>query len=129
MNLTVQYHENVDLVEAVPAAEITKENVWKTIEEALKVAKNHGCLRLLFDIRQCPIGQSMTQGLSTMNNLMAIPGMTYKHRTAVIFDPSTYPTERAEFIENVVNNRANPAFRIFASREGALAWLTAQSPE
>ncbi|MBI1286825.1 MAG: hypothetical protein GC178_04530 [Flavobacteriales bacterium] len=124
MQLTILYDADTAIVRATPVAAITKENVRKTIQRALKVANDHDCLLLFFDIRKCLLGQSLTQGLNTMSHLMDIPGMTFKHKTAVIFDPERYPTERAEFIENVVNNRANPAFRIFLNEDEAVRWLT-----
>lgn len=123
MELKISYSKQLDVVIATPVASITKENVWKTIRETLEVCDQNNCFNIVYDVRQCKLGQSTTQSLQTMGNLGNFPGMTFKHRTAVVYNPKLYPTERAEFVENVINNRANPAYRIFIDYDDAMKWL------
>ncbi|MCF8462074.1 MAG: hypothetical protein K9G46_15235 [Flavobacteriales bacterium] len=123
MELTVTYNLEQHIVIATPIGVINKKNVLKTFVEALKLSKKESCFNLLFDIRLCPLGQSMTDGLRLMSNLTSIPGMTFRHRTAVVFNPENYPIDRATFIENVINNRANPAYRVFTTIDAATKWL------
>lgn len=127
MELTITYNPEQQLVISTPIGPINKGNVLKTFEQTLKIAHKENCFNLLFDIRQCPLGQSMADGLTLMSNLTSISGMTFKHRSALVFNPENYPTERAEFIENVVNNRANPAYRVFIDMEKAIVWLVGSS--
>ncbi len=123
MELNITYLEEYNVMEATPVADITKENVWRTIKETLVACRQHECFNILYDIRKCKLGQSTAQSLATMGDLRQLPGMTFRHRTAVVYNPELYPTERAEFVENVVNNRANPAYRIFLDKRAALKWL------
>jgi len=123
MELNILYNETTGIVMCKVVGDIVKENIHTTIIEGIKVGNQHGSNRLLFDIKECAVGQSLAEGLAAMENIAKLPGMTYLHRTAVLFDPAKYPAERAHFIENVVNNRPNPAYRVFTQEKAAIEWL------
>ena len=127
MELTVTYNAEQQIVVATPIGSMNKANVLKTFNEALKLSNKENCFSLLFDIRMCPLNQTQTEALSVMSDLTKLPGMTYRHRNAVVFNPENYPADRAEFIENVVNNRANPAYRVFTTIDSAKEWLVGAS--
>lgn len=99
------------------------ENVRTTVNKALELSKLHRCPQLLFDIRKCPIRQTLLEGFEGMSDLRKSIGLELSFKIAIVYDPAVYPTERAQFIENVVVNRANPAFRMFSDYDEALAWL------
>ncbi|MDZ4845019.1 MAG: STAS/SEC14 domain-containing protein [Chitinophagales bacterium] len=102
---------------------MTTENVRKTTGLALQLAKEHGSNRLLFDISKMKLGQSSLQGFLDMKNMGATTGLMIENKCAVVYNPATYPTERAGFIEALVTNRPNPAFKMFKSCEAAIQWL------
>jgi hypothetical protein len=125
MELNILFNETTGIVMAKAIGDIVKENIHTTIIEGINAGNRHGSNRLLFDITECAVGQSLAEGLAAMENIAKLPGMTYLHRVAIIFDPAKYPSERAHFIENVVNNRPNPAYRVFTAEKAAIDWLLA----
>jgi hypothetical protein len=77
----------------------------------------------LFDIRNCPIKQTLLDGFQGMRNLKDSTGLDLTYKIAVVYNPDIYPKERAQFIENVVENRANPTYKMFTDIDEAMAWL------
>lgn len=123
MELDVYYSTEHSIVIARPIGPVSRENVTKTIKRAMEVCKEHSCNYGLFDIRKCPVGQSMAQGFDLMQNLEKAFGVSIDFKMAVVYDPSLYPDDRARFIENVVVNRVNASYRMLKSMDEALAWL------
>lgn len=111
------------IIVTTPVAKITVENVRTTVDKALMLSKKHNCNLLLFDIRGCPVGQTLLDGFQGMSSMKESVGLNYNYKIAVIYDPKIYPRERAEFIENVVANRANPKFRMFTDFKEGESWL------
>ncbi|MEQ8360405.1 MAG: hypothetical protein RH860_13015 [Cytophagales bacterium] len=50
-------------------------------------------------------------------------GFQFDDIIAVIYNPSIYSKERAAFVETIVENRANPRFKMFTNKDNALNWL------
>jgi hypothetical protein len=123
MELTAYFDEENNVVVTTPVGEVTLENVKATTREALILSEKHTCYSLLFDIRQCPIGQSLSDGFWVMQDMKETLGLDYRYRVAIVYNPEIYPQERAQFIENVVVNRGNPNFKLYIELDQALAWL------
>lgn len=123
MELTAHYDKDMEIIVATPIGEVINDNIMVTVSKALELSEHHKCNHLLFDIRNCPINQSMTEAFELMSEANEKLGLTFKHFTAVVYDPKNFPTERAEFIENVVFNRGNPFFKMFVNRDEAIEWL------
>jgi hypothetical protein len=123
IEVTSLYNEEQGIIITTPVGEITMENVKTTVNEALKLSKVHHCNLLLFDIRKCSARQTLLDGFQGMRDMKSTTGLDYGHKIAVIYNPQFYPEERAQFIENVVTNRANPKFRMFTDIAEGTNWL------
>ena len=128
MELTLHYDKDSDIIIVKALAEITKENIRIASEKAIELSKKHHCNYLLIDLSECPIGQSLIDGFWSMQDMEKSFGLSLHYNLAVIYNPKTYPKERAQFIENVVTNRINPTLRMFASDEEARKWLKEKRP-
>ena len=123
MEITIDYDKDKDIVIATPVAEINQENIKSGVLETLKIAKQHRCFYLLLDMRKCQIGQSLMEGFLTMRNMNQTLGLSYEYKVAVVYNPASYPDDRANFIQTIVRNRANPPFRMFRELKDALVWI------
>ena len=123
MELTAYYDRGNDIVVAKPVAEITAENIKLGALKILKIAEKNHCCYLLVDLRKCPIGHSLVEGFLTMQNMKKSTGLSYKYKVAIVYDPTLYPDDRANFIETIVANRANPSFKMFKKTTDAMKWL------
>ncbi len=123
MEITVDYDRDQDIVITRPVAEITKENVRLAVKKALEISKRNNCYNLLFDTRKCPVGHTLVEGFLTMRDMKQNIGLSYNYKVAVLYNPSTYPESRANFIETIVSNRANPPFKMFRNKSNAIKWL------
>lgn len=123
IEVTAYYNEEYGIIITTPVAEVTMENVRTTVKEAMKLSEVHKCNLLLFDIRNCPIRQTLLDGFQGMSNMKDSMGLDYSYKIAVVYDPGIYPKERAEFIETVVTNRANPKYKMFTDIEEGMVWL------
>ncbi len=95
-------------------------------KKAIEIARKNKCHRFVFDIRNNPEGQTMLQAFSDMENMTKTLGFQFDDVIAIIYNPSIYSEERAEFVETIVNNRANPKFKMFTKIDNALNWLNAK---
>lgn len=123
MHITVVYDEERNIVVTTVSAPITNANIRRTIEETVQVAQRHGCRNLLFDIRRCTLQQSLMEAFKGVEDIRHTLGLDVEYKSAVVFDPGTYPVERAMFIENVIANRPNPLVRMFIDLQQASEWL------
>ncbi len=123
MELTAYYDNDNKIVFAKPIGEVTTINAKETTKKALELSKEYNCNSLLFDIRQCFLGQSIIEGFEAMSKIGETIGLTSNYKCAVVYDPNNFPDERANFIENVVKNRTNYNFKLFTGPEEALTWL------
>lgn len=126
MNITYHFDEENKIIVITPIGQVNYHNVKETTSVALEVSKQKKCFLLLFDIRKCPVGQGISEAFETIKDLDDVLGLSFLHKTAVIFDPSIYPKERASFIELVVTNRPNPKYKMFSNYEHGVSWLTAK---
>ncbi|MBN1952158.1 MAG: hypothetical protein JW801_13230 [Bacteroidales bacterium] len=123
MELSIQYKKDLGIVETVATGEINTENIYDAGHQSFEYSKKMNCLNLLVDIRKCTVTRSKMEAFLDMEKFMELTGLGYQYRCAVIFNPETYPVDRALFIETVVRNRPNPRFRMFSNRDEALKWL------
>lgn len=123
MKLDASYDSDKNIVVVEAEGLVTTESVKAAVLKALELSKEHDCYDLLFDITKCKAGQSLVQAFEAMSNLQQTTGLTHKHKCAVVFDPATYPMERAQFVENVVATRPNPELRLYTNGQEATQWL------
>lgn len=123
MELTVYYDYENHIVIAIPAGPVTTENIKTTTAKAIEFSKQYDCNFMLFDIRECKVGQSLMQGFYDMQDMRKTTGLSIAHKCAIVYDPVKYPENRAEFIENVVANRPNPTIKMFKTTEEAHQWI------
>src|SRR5262245_25567237 len=105
MKLETYYDSKNGIIVASAIGEITNENVKITLKEAMELSKQNNCLRILFDITGCSEPQPLIYGYQQMKDGLISEGLSLKHVCAVVYNPVTYPEDRAGFIENVVSNR------------------------
>lgn len=89
----------------------------------MDLAKQHQCNHLVFDIRKCKPTKTLVDAYWMMQSLESLAGLDVSYKCAIIFDPSVYPENRADFIEDVVVNRPNPPFKMFKNLDEAFEWL------
>jgi hypothetical protein len=123
MELVVFYDNKNHIVVAVPKGSVTSENVKATAEKALEFSKQHDCKFFLFDIRSCREAQPLIEGYHTMQDMRKTTGLEMHHKCAILYDPSTYSEQRAQFIEDVVANRPNPHLKVFKTLEAVHEWI------
>ena len=123
MELSVRFDTTDEIVKTTAIGPITTYNIRDASRQALVIANEKKCNRLLIDITECTVSRSMMEGFMDMQNFMDITGLRYHHKCAIVFNPEHYPLERAQFMETVVRNRPNPIFRMFTDRAEALEWL------
>lgn len=123
MQITATFDPENRIVITKVSALITNVNIRLTVERALAEAQKFKCEYLLFDVRECTPGQTMTEAFKGMEDMRSTMGMGVTYRSAVVFNPENYPVERAMFIENVVANRPNPLLRMFTDINMAIEWL------
>ena len=125
MGIEAYYDDDNDVVVVTPEkeGEVTTEVIKYAAGLAMKTAGEHRCDSLLFDITRMRQAQSLVQGFWDMNDLGKTTGLTFQYKCAVVYNPSTYSTGRAEYIEAVVTNRPNPLFKMFRSLKEAIEWL------
>lgn len=123
MELTAYFDQGNKVIVVESVGEVNTENIKATATKALELSKQHNNNLLLFDITKCSVGQSATQGFQDMQNMSETTGLTLDYKSAIVYDPNIYPTDRARFIENVVFNRGNQRFKVFTDRHEALKWL------
>lgn len=125
MKLTLKHDPHLNIVVAKPEGDVNQKNVTQTIIKTLELSSEKGCSRLLFDITECPIGQSLGEAFDGLINLQKTTGLSSSYRTAIIYNPIKFPVERAKFVEDVIANRGNLFFKTFNEEEEAISWLTA----
>ena len=123
MELVSKYDEVNNVVITEGSGEVDSEFVRSAALRAKKVAVDFDCHHFLFDIRKCYVMRSLVAGFQDMSNLGETTGLSLRDRVAVLFSPSSYPEDRARFIENVVTNRSNPVYKMFTDKQSAIDWL------
>ena len=123
MNIKVAYQPDSHIVTAEIEGDITNENVKKAVASIRETGEANDCNYTLMDIRKCREAQPLISGFQGMKDMNSFLGTTYKQVIAVVYDPKYYPSERAQFIENVVHNRPNPPFKITEDWDEAFEWL------
>lgn len=123
MEITSYYDTKNGVVYTTPVGEVRIDNVKATAKKALELAIKHRCKLLLFDIRNCPVKQTLLEGFQSMQNVKETLGFDNTYWIAIVYNPDIYPEDRAQFIETVVANRANPKYRMFKEADDAYSWL------
>jgi len=120
------YYDHVNHIVIVASEQedvVTTDKIKYATGLAMRLAHEHQCDFLLFDITNMKESQSLIQGFLDMSDLNKTTGLTAQFKCAVIYNPATYSDGRASFIEAVVTNRPNPMFKMFRTREAAIEWL------
>jgi hypothetical protein len=123
MEFVTEFDEVNKIVITEGTGEVNSEYVRTAAAEAMKIAGEHDCHNFLFDIRPAYVVRSLVAGFQDMSNLGETTGLSLRDRVAVLFSPSSYPEDRARFIENVVTNRSNPVYKMFTDKQSAIDWL------
>jgi len=125
MEATAHYdrENNIVLISGEGSSELTTEKVKHATALAMKVAVEHKCTNLLFDITMMREAQSIIQLFTDMSNISLTTGLGSEYKCAVFYNPATYSPNRAELVEIVVKNRPNPPFKMFTNRKEAVDWL------
>ena len=87
--------------------------------EAIKTGIDNGCHRLLYDMREARLGESISN-LYDRPEQAQVLGFDRTHRAAMLCSGID---EKVEFLETVARNRGFQ-FRIFTDEAECLAWLT-----
>ena len=117
---------NIVIVEGQHEGKLTTQVVMAASRVALKLACEHYCDLLLFDITMMKESQTIVQGYLAMKEMEKTTGITLNFKCAVVYDPCKYSPLRAEYIEAVVAHQRNPPFKMFSNRELAIDWLKAE---
>ena len=124
MEVKVKYEKTKHIIVSTSVGEITAESVKEMFKTTLEVSDKYNCNNLLLDMTACWATQPIFKAYDLGVKLTINTGLTSQHRCALIYDSALYPTERAKFIENVINNRPNPIFKIFEDRKEGRKWLS-----
>jgi hypothetical protein len=125
MEATAYYDRdnNIVVVAGEGSSELTTERVKHATALAMKVAMEHQCTNLLFDITMMKESQSIIQLFMDMSNISLTTGLSSEYKCAVLYNPATYSPNRAELVVIVVKNRPNPPFKMLTNRKEAVEWL------
>jgi hypothetical protein len=123
LKIEVFHNAALNIVFAIPEADVKRENVLLTINKAMTLSKELACAYVLFDIRNCKAGQTIIDGFTDMAGFGANFGVPDNYVIAVLFNAEKYPIDRAKFIESVTNTLPNPAYRMFMDYQLAIDWL------
>lgn len=121
--ITIQYRPDLDIVEAIASGVINTDSISKSGRKVDDIVQEYQCYRVLVDIRNCIVTRSKMEAFLDMERFMDLTGFSYEIKCAVVYNPGTYPDERANFIETVIRNRPNPRFRMFNNLDKSLNWL------
>lgn len=124
MEVKVKYEKTKHLIDSTSVGEITTESVKEMFKMTLEVSDKYNCNNLLLDMTACWATQPIFKAYDLGTKLTINTGLTSQHRCALLYDSALYPTERANFIENVINNRPNPIFKIFEDQKEGRKWMS-----
>ncbi|MEQ8517469.1 MAG: hypothetical protein RLN79_14800 [Cytophagales bacterium] len=123
MNIESSFDSQNNLVITRAEGKVETATNLAASKKAIEIARKNNCHRFIFDIRNNPEGQTLLQAFSDMESMKKTLGFQFDDIIAVIYNPSIYSKERAAFVETIVENRANPRFKMFTNKDNALNWL------
>ena len=123
MEHSVKYDSEKHVVITNATGPLSSENIREMARVSRVEAEKYICYNLLVNITECSISRSMLDAFMDMQYFMEISGLSVNYKCAILYDPVTYPEDRAKFIETVVTNRPNPRFKMVMSYEEAFHWL------
>ena len=126
MNISGEYDKNLELIVVKLGGLTELKNADGDLQTASKLSVEHNCMKVLFDARELQPGQSLLEGYEGAKNFGTIGGLSKEHICAILYDPKTYPEERAEFLESIIHNWDNPNIRVFRENNEAFNWLKDQ---
>jgi hypothetical protein len=115
-------HLDEGVIELVFPAVFALDELYIAVDEALALAVEHECRRVLVDTRASVQKGNAFDILTLAEDLASLPLGTIE-REAVLTPPVARPAADMDFFETAARNRGLNV-RLFQSREDALGWLT-----
>lgn len=118
MNHELRYDGNLDIIMGRMHVPVDAASVRNVAQDLAKLVREHGCLRLLMDLRDMP-ATSSTLDLYAIPRIVKDLGVPAGLKRAMVVSEIS---SDFEFLETTSVNAGN-LFKLFTDTEAALAWL------